>query len=338
MNKQKILAIKFKYLGDIALMIPALNELKRQKPHSEIHCLVPQEATPLLEHIPWVTKVWAYPRLRGAAQLKRTLPLLLKLRKEKFDVSIDFVGNDRGAFTSRFIGAKQRLGLLPLNTNLWWRKICYTRLVQELPSSTIHESIRDMHILKQLGVEPNESFKAQLFSDPPLKGYAASLLPPNAILCHLSTTRQKKEWPINNWVHLYLENPELQKRFIFTTGPSPREQRLLELILRDIPEANHIRQIPTVAHLMVLIEQADAIICSDSLPMHIAAGFTKPTVCFFGPTSIAQWRPVHDKVVILDAKPCACFGHPHNCFREPHCLALVRPEHVIRGLQQLHVI
>lgn len=337
MNKQKILAIKFKFLGDIALMVPALNEFKLQKPQSEIHCLVPQEATPLLEHIPWINKVWAYPRLRGSGQLKQTLPLLLTLRKENFDISIDFVGNDRGAIATQFIDAQQRLGILPSDIRPWWRKVCYTQLIPELPQSIIHESIRDMHILKHLGITPNEAFRAKLFSDPGLKTYAQPLLPPKAIICHLSTTRQKKEWPVKNWISLYKENQQLQKQFVFTTGPTPREQQLLEQVLKQIPAAQHILQIPTVGHLMALIDQAIGIICSDSLPMHVAAGLDKPVVCFFGPTSVAQWRPLHN-AVILEAKPCGCHGHAHACFMEEHCLSMIQPSQVIQGLQELKVI
>ena len=91
----KILAIKFKQLGDVAIMVPALRALREHWPEAEIHVLVEEAAVPILQHLPWIQKVWGLPRKRGSARLKSTIPLLAQLRKERFDRSVDFVGNDR---------------------------------------------------------------------------------------------------------------------------------------------------------------------------------------------------------------------------------------------------
>ena len=106
----KILALKFKYLGDVAIMVPALRALNERWPSAQLDVLVANEAVPILSELPWVHKVWGFHRSRGSASIRSSLPLILALRKQNFDRSVDFVGNDRGAILSWCIGAQRRLG------------------------------------------------------------------------------------------------------------------------------------------------------------------------------------------------------------------------------------
>lgn len=61
-------------------MVPALRALREHWPTAELHVLVAEEALPILQHIPWIHRVWGLPRVRGRMQLKRTLPLIAQLR------------------------------------------------------------------------------------------------------------------------------------------------------------------------------------------------------------------------------------------------------------------
>jgi ADP-heptose:LPS heptosyltransferase len=108
----KILAIQFRYLGDVALMTPALRAIREHFTSSALHVLVAEEVMPLLQYMPGLTRVWAFPRRRGRAKPTLSWPVIRALRQERFDRSIDFGGNDRGAIVSLFCGARERLGPL----------------------------------------------------------------------------------------------------------------------------------------------------------------------------------------------------------------------------------
>lgn len=332
MGKAKILAIKFKYLGDTALMVPALRVLRKNHPDASLEVLVNEGAVDILEHIPWIDKVWGLPKGGGKKIFTETLPLLWKLRKNRFDISVDFVGNDRGALVSRFIGAKKRVGL---NTQKGFlgRKYCYTHPAAEA-SEKIHESLRDIATLAPLGLASIKNQDPELHSDPQLKGYAKQLVPEGTILCHISTTRPKKEWPADSWARLYNENPQLRNKLIFTTGPTNREQALLKELEGKAPGMRTIRPIPTVAHFMALIKSASGIICNDSLPAHLASGLNTPIVVFFGPTTVSQWEP-KGKSIVLAAENCRCLGHSPCCLEKVHCLSKIEPTMVAQALRSI---
>jgi len=308
-------------------MVPALRLLRQNYPDAEIHVLVANEAVDILQDIPWIDKAWGFPRKRGKAQIKAAFPIIRQLRREKFDLSVDFVGNDRGAFLSLAVGAKMRIGSIsPLG--FWGRKYCYNKRVLEA-NEGLHEIERNVHVLSPLGLDLRDSINLA----PELHiyrhhDYAEAILPPKAVLCHLSTSMPKKEWPVDKWLARYENNPQLQSRMVFSTGPSQREKALLADLKQKNPSVLTIKDIPDVAHFMALIKTADTIICGDSLPSHLAAGLGTKQIVLFGPTPLHQWHPKGRNTIVLHAGNCDCFGHPHVCHKSPPCMASISPEEV----------
>ena len=329
----KILAIKFKYLGDVVVAIPALRALKEAYPHAQLHYLVAEDAAPIVEHIPWIDKIWAFPRKRGQASLKRSLPILAQLRKEKFDLSVDFVGNDRGAILSLCSGAKKRLGLL-FEKGFFGRKYCYHQTGLPAPEN-MHESLRDLNLLNAINVTAPKNLGLELYSDPSLKPYALEALgSTDKVLCHLSTSMPKKEWPLERWAELYNQDPTLSKKMVFLSGPSTREQDRLDWVEAHLPGAKILRNIPDLAHLVALIDHAQALICGDTAPAHIASGLGRPVVGIYGPSIIEVWHPL-GCAETLQAANCKCIGHPRSCTQTQHCLSKISAKTVWDALTKL---
>jgi len=329
----KILALQFKYFGDAVLLTPALRALREHFPLAEIHLLVPAEMTPLFQHLPWLTRVWALPRRRGSASLRETWPLISALRRERFDRSVDFASNDRGALLSRVIGAPDRLGW-DERGGFFGRKFCYTRRVapeQPLP----HESQRLVQLLSGWQVPPPRSLAAEIRADDSLAGAAQKILPEeNVILCHVASSQPKKEWPLAHWAKLHQLAMTAGNRLVFTTARGEREAALMTGLKKLAPDADILPPVPELPLFLAVLARAKFFVSGDTGPLHFAAGLGVPTVSLFGPTPPARWAPAGEKHVALTGSACHCDGNLFSCGSPNHCLAAISPEQVYAELKR----
>jgi len=325
----KILCILFKYLGDVVVSVPAVRALKDAYPNSEIHFLVPHDAVPLVSHIPWVNRAWGLPRKRGSASLVETLPLLAALRKERFDISVDFVGNDRGAIVSYCIGSNVRLGLIT-DLGFLGRNLCYNLRVPEaeIPCNGIHESFRHLSLVSRIGASLSSSLALEVVANPQLANEASELLEAGSWIGHLSTSQPKKEWPVSYWKELYFRARDADIPFVFASGPSDREQNLIEELRQVAPSAPVLKRIPDLDLYLAVLAKAGGLVSGDTGPLHFAAGLGVPTVGLFAPTDAQRWAPTGPHHRCLLGNSCACSGHAHVCTHSSHCMASLGVEAV----------
>jgi heptosyltransferase-3 len=325
----KILALQFKYFGDAVLMTPALRAIHEKFPQGELHVLVPEPVAPLLQHLPWINRVWPMPRRRGRASLSLTWPVIRALRREHFDCSMDFAGNDRGAILSFLIGARQRLGWEERGGFLG-RQFCYNQRVP--PENKIqHESARLAHLLSAWEIKPS-SLNAEIRANPVLRVTAQKLLPPGKILCHIASSQQKKEWPLAHWAALHQMAAAAGIELVFASGIGAREETLLNEFRRRAPAAPVLKPVPDLALYLAVLHQARGFVSGDTGPLHFAAGLGVPTLALFGPSSPAQWAPIGARHRFLTGSPCTC-GNVGVCESPKHCIAAITPGQVFAELK-----
>jgi len=331
--KEKILCLVFKYLGDVVVTIPALRALRARRPQDEIHLLVAEDALPLVKTLPWIDRAWAFPRTRGKARLRDSLPVIRALRRERFDLSLDFIGNDRGAFLSLSIGAKNRYGL-DAPRGFFGRRWCYHHAVDEAPLDW-HESRRHLHFLRPQDVNPEANLDLEIHADPALATAAAQILPQPAIIAHVSTSKPLKEWPLAHWRTL----AELAKRdrvpLVFASGPSPRERALLTELTHAEPSTPVLPQITDLGLYLAVLARAQLLVSGDTGPMHFAAGLGIPTLSLFGPSAVHQWAPLAPHARQLQAENCRCSHNQDVCTQPTPCLQTVTPELVWREISSM---
>jgi len=330
----KILAIQFRSLGDLVLLIPALQAIGNRFPHAELHVLVPDVAAPLLLGQPGLTKVWAMHRTRGQPSWKQSWPLIRSLRAERFDRSVDFGGNDRGAILSFLCGARERLGL-DYDGGFLGRRFCYTRRIGPA-SRNRHETLRSVNVLSAWGILPPPSVEITLHTDPALDPVASQLLPKGTVLCFIGAGMAKKCWPPSHWAAFYRKAAAAGYRLAFAAGIRTAEQVALQEFKRLVAGAMVLPQLD-LATFLAVIKRAGAVISNDTGPMHFAATLGVPTIGLFGPTSASQWGPVGKKQRIIEHLNCICNPSSHTCHSgEAHCLASISPDEVFLALQELY--
>lgn len=331
----KILAIKFKQLGDVAIMVPALSALREHWPEAEIHVLVEEAAVPLLEHLPWIQKVWGLPRKRGSARIKSTLPLIVQLRKERFDRSVDFVGNDRGAIISAAIGAKIRLGLNAPKGFLG-RRLCYSKTAVEKTTNLVR---CDLHTLEPWGVPLPSSLKHELHPDPSLRAFAEHQLPnPHSILCHLSASMPKREWPIAWWAEIAKKARRADLPLVFSAGPGKRDQSLLTELMLLSPDSHFLGKTKELSEFLAILARARMFVGSDSGPFHFAVGLGTPSIGLFGPMLPDRVAPLEGNFRTLIGGVCTCCVHARSCTSPYPCIQGVTVDRLWEEMMSLYSI
>ncbi|MDB6028837.1 MAG: hypothetical protein JWM68_5060 [Verrucomicrobiales bacterium] len=327
---RKILAIHFKFLGDVVIGVPALRAIHEQFPNAELHVLVAEEAAPLLKPIPWITRVWGVPRVRGKATFTKHWPVIRALRKERFDRSVDLAGNDRGAFISLLAGASQRLGPVAPK-GFWGRRFCYNQRVEELDIYR-PEVTRLVHILTGWGIKPR-SLDLELHVDPKWNNFAKGMVAEGSLIAQVTTSQPKKEWPLALWARFYEQATAAGLNVIFAAGPSARDQGVLKELKALTPTALILPVIQDLAAYLAVLRRAKIFVTGDTGPLHFAVALKVPTVSLFGPSHVVQWRPMEEPHQVLCGVRCQCLGHFHVCDKGNLCMSSITPEQVMSAVQ-----
>ena len=331
----KILAIQFKYFGDAVFMTPAIKALKDSAPNVELHVLVAAEIAPLLENIPWITKVWAMPRERGKAQLSKSIPFVRALRKIHFDRSVDLGGNDRGAWLSLLCGAKIRLGANDGKPK-FLQSLAYTQYLQY---DGQEKSYVDLHfvLLKVWGIDKPANLRLEIGCDVQFTNVAQLLLPNNDyVICHVTTSQPKKDWPIAHWVALYQLCNKTGISLVFTAGTNARETDILNAFKLAVPQAHCLAPILQLPVFLNVLKRAKVVIAGDTGPLHFAAGLQISTLGLFAVNStLSQAAPIYNDANKLMVDACTCyanFSQLDYCKEKLPCISAITPQAVFDKL------
>ena len=333
---RKTLAIQFKYLGDAVFITPALRALKESEPAGELHVLLAAEIAPLLEQMPWITKVWSLPRTRGRARLRDSWPVIRGLRREGFDRSVDFGGNDRGAILSFLSGARNRLGVVDQSGLL--KKLAYT---QTVPSATLPPAWVERHLrlLAAWRIPPPKSLHLEIAADPALADAAAELLPAGRVLCHLGTSQPGKEWPLDRWREFYRLATAAGWSPVFSAGNNAREQALLAELKQREPDIFALPPVASLKLFLAVLRRARAVVAGDTGPLHFAAGLGVPVVGLFGTEdSLRRAAPIYpEKQVVRSTEfpPVGGGSNPLNPGEAPSSVAGIPAERVLAALMEV---
>lgn len=324
--RPKLLILQFKYLGDLVLATPALRTVRAALPEWDLHVLVPEEAVPLLARVPWLDQVWGFPRIRGQLNLGPSSRVLGRLRRERFAVSADLAGNDRGAVLSLLIGAKRRIGVVAPG-GFFLRSRCYTDRVEAFDLAQ-HESIRSWGVLSPLGVPFPANMRPEIAADPSLANAAHELLGGAQVLCYVTASQPKREWPLESWLAFADKARSLGRTIALTGGSSPREKQVLRAIADRNAGVAILPAPEPLEMLLAVLAQARLLVTADTGPMHFAAALGVPTLSLFGPTAPARWAPLGERHRCIQGDLCPCSGHSTVCSAARPCMSAITPERV----------
>jgi lipopolysaccharide heptosyltransferase II len=345
----KILLLRLREIGDVVFTTPAVHALRRRFPDAHLTYIVEPSAAPVVVHNPHLDRVIVAPRTSGVRGVLADVALGRRLRRERYDLAIDFHGGPRASLLTWLSGAPVRLGY-----EIAGRGWMYTRRVGRPRALRPRHSVENQwDLLASLGVAPPDrlAFPAEMTAEPDAVARVGERLAQagvgesNAlIVVHVSAGNPFRRWPIDHFAELVsaLAEADEDHRIVVTSGPSEHaagegvvadaRARLTPELRGRVLECGEF----TLAELRALFDRAALYIGGDSGPLHIAATTAVPIVGLYGPTLPARsapWRSAEHLTVSVDAgelpcRPCDQRVCAPGDFR---CLTWIRPRQVVEA-------
>lgn len=315
---KKILFIRRDNIGDLVCTTPAIHALRKKFPQARIDALVNSYNADALANNPDVDRVYIYEKekhYKNRGKLTswlKNLKLLLKIRKEEYDVAIGCGYNysprlARYTFLTR---AKNRVGYVKTGAN----SISYNIPLNQ-PKEPVHEVVSTFRLLEPFDIAGEPSNLVLIPSADEKEKVFKSLFPhpasrsqyPNLVAMHISSRKENNRWPAERFIEL---GNELIKRYKITPlilwSPGSREnpfhpgddEKAAE-IAEKMDSRPFLYKTAKLKELIAAISVCKAVVCCDGGAMHIAAALGKPIVTIWGSTDKRRWAPWMVKHIIL---------------------------------------
>ena len=346
---EKILIIRLSAIGDVVHVLPALRLLRSHFPLSKIAWLVEDKASDVLTGHPDIDDVIVFPRKkwqRTILKINKTFNTLSeiysfykRLRREHYDLIIDFQGNLKSGIMNLITGSEKKVGF----GKGYCRELNYltTQYQAFPPEKKMHRIDKNLFLLKELGIENG-------FQRPKLpvfkldKKYISKFITTGInpsfpiIIIHPGTSKfgSYKQWPPLNYALLgdmILDTYEAN--VVFTWGPY--EFGVVKEILKKMKhEAIPACETRSIKQLIELIKRASLFIGGDTGPLHIASTLDIPVVGIYGPKDPEIYGPYNGKAIVIK-KDVPCSPCRKRTCGDPICMSSILPEDVFLGVKEL---
>ena len=341
---KSILLIRLDHLGDVLLTTPAIKSLRKQFPQAHITLVVKEWSFEAIKNNPHIDNVivfnpfWTIPKKEGAETEGVTgiSRLIRWLRREHFDIAIDFKGDFRNILIAYLSGAKRRISY-----DIRGGGFLLTNIVPYEPA--IHEIDKNMKLLAPLGINSEDSHMELHYTDKDMarveqifdkKGIDLSR---RTIALHYGGASEFKRWDMEKFVSLTERIAGNNSTNVLIFG-GPYERGTLGL--SEIPEKGiFLMPYMTICQMAAAFKKCCLLVCNDSGPLHVGIAVGTPTVAIFGPTFPNRFGPKDlrkNKVVRLQL-PCSPCWHPDKTpgCRERNCLIGIEIDEVLTAINEL---
>ncbi len=298
---RKILVIKLKHIGDVLLAVPAIRALKKNFPDAEVSALVNSGTEEMLTLNPLLGRVMTFDRhtlkLPLAKRAAGELGFIKRLRRERFDMTVDLTSGDRPSLIGFLSGARYRLGYDPGKKGFKGKRLLYTHLAAQ-PDGSLHTVLRDLRLVEEFGITANglavdiyTSAKDDTFVEALLKGRGIEKGGPYAHI-HPASRWLFKCWTDDGMAYVIDRLESAGIRTVLTSGPEAQEVKKVKAIVSKAKGAPiDLSGRLSLKQLASLSRRALFFFGVDTAPMHIAAATNAKVIAIFGPSGSFNWGP-----------------------------------------------
>lgn len=317
---RKILVVNFGGIGDEILFFPVIQSLREAYPQARLAALVEPRCEGIMRFNPAIDEVFTFDAKHNPSKVEFA-KLVLRLRKERFDLAITAGSSPIMALLVWLTGAKHRVGYA---AHKWTRLL--TKAVplnkQQYAAHMYHDLVgwlgKDPRP-PQMTVPPADRAWAKAFYEEHGRRADRPVVVLHPGVSKLSIEKKIiKGWEPARWVELGRRLANAGMQVVLAGGPDDEEIIRLIRETGDFPVTEAFGKTKGLGQLAALIEQADAVVAVDSAPMHVGVAVATPTIAIFGPTDPAKLLPpgtVHLAVHVdgLSCRPCLWDHRATSC-------------------------
>ena len=298
----RVLLIRPSAVGDVIMLLPSLEALRRAHPGAHIGFLVEDRARDLIAGHPSLDRVHLFPRRRWSRQARNPLnwPRVLReiaaafgeIRAQRYDLSVDFQGNLKGALLGLLSGAARRLGYSSVyarELNHW-----FTHERVAPGAGDFHRAEKFFSLVRRLGARDEDA--AYRLPDAPesrqrVREFLASRRLTDYAVIHPGTSEfgRAKRWPLDRFAQVARRLGDLGLPAVVAWGPG--EQSQAESIAAGGGSAIVALRTQSVLDLAELLRGAAVFVGCDSGPMHLCSAVGTPAVAIYGPHDPRVYGP-----------------------------------------------
>jgi len=311
------------WLGDMVMSVAFVKEVKRQFPDSTISVIVKKGLHPLLQFFPPIQQSFVFSKdeYKGLAGLFR---FGMMIRKQQHpDLFFCLPDSFSSALMGWATGAQQRVGY---KNEL--RQILLTQSF--IKNKILHRVEQYLNLLYQ--------FTGQVPASPEVLLQENKFSSTGTIIVNFNSEASSRQLPLSKAVSLLKElRSSTDKKIVLAGGPSDR--KFVDAIFSSCSLTAGISNLAgktTLPELIHLMQEASAVLSTDSGPAHLANALLVPTVVLFGAGNERHTAPYNKSlcsVIRLGQLPCEpCVNNVCKLYGSPRCLELLDETMIVQKL------
>ncbi len=342
--KQKILVIRYRFIGDTILTVPFIRNLKELYPDSSIDILVGPQSGQVLENCPYINELIIFDTTRfhkydsSNEKTKSFFYYLNIIKQKKYDMVFCLKRSLGAKLLSFLSGARKRYGY----KTSFLDNLFYTKAVPQQDNQ--NEILSTLEILKldhnknydtdlEYWLAPSE--EAEIIEMVPILKNNTSI----KVLIHAAAAHEDKLYPLELFSKVILalaKNYDIIPLFTGQAIDRPLYQDLeLKLPFKCINLAGKLN----LRQSMALYKHLNLAICTDSGPAHLTRAANIPTLILFGPTNPIRWGPLSNdtslsKAIFRSDLPCRPCNYHKTCVNR-ECLTELNPQLIIEAARSI---
>lgn len=304
------------------LTTPAVAALKARYPRARLDFLVEPAGAQALAGNPDIDAVHVYRSRNPLGDFS----WIGRIRRQRYDWVIDFMGNPRSAMLTAFSGAAVRAG--PAHVSHRW---AYNRrLVQ---SETTHYAGQEkIRVLGELGVPRDFPFMPRVY----LAG--ATRRPGARVALAPASRKETRRWPAASYAEVGRKIRERTGNEILVFW-GPGEKKSAEEVANGIGNGAWItKETKSLADAAHLLSGCRLLITNCSGTKHLGVALGIPTVTIHGSSDPDSWNPPDPRHLVVrlskEELPCIACGL-NRCPYELQCMRDLSPDRVWRAALSL---